>query len=459
MAGLQRPRAPARRGRQRPAAGAAQVLRDLLVQPRRVLHGPRRGHAGVRRRRDRPPARGRPQPGRDDRGDRRGRPRADAPPDRRAGRRAPARPRRARDRDPELRRGRRAPPRGAERALPAPDLPRPHPAGRRARSAVPLHLQPVAVARGAGPRPADRAGDLRAREGAEGDAAALPAGRRRQDLRAAREPDRGAPRHVVPRHGGRRLRRLPGHARRRLHGRRRGRRPAARRRAGAAPAPHGRGRAGRGRRRHEPCAARAARARAGDRGGRAVRGRRVARPEGSDGRRRRLRLLRAALQALVPGHTAAPAARRGRGTRRARRDAQGRHPRPPSLRLVRHVGRAARRAGLVRPQGARDQADRVPHERRLAAGPRADPRLRARQAGGLPRRAQGPLRRAREHRLGARDGGGRRPRRLRAADAQDPRQGAPDRPPRGRRRAPLRPRRDRELSPARPPASTPTSGS
>ena len=60
--------------------------------------------------------------------------------------------------------------------------------------------------------------------------------------------------------------------------------------------------------------------------------------------------------------------------------------------------------------------------RRLAARPGADPRDRARQAGRVPRGAQGALRRAREHRLGARAGGGGRPRRLRPPGAQDPRQ-------------------------------------
>ena len=111
------------------------------------------------------------------------------------------------------------------------------------------------------------------------------------------------------------------------------------------------------------------------------------------------------------------------------------------------LGRAPRRAGRRRPERARDQADRVPHERRLAARAGADPRRRARQAGGLPRGAQGALRRAREHRLGARAGGGGRARRLRPADAQDARQVHPDRPPRGRRRAPLRARRHRQLPP------------
>ena len=55
-------------------------------------------------------------------------------------------------------------------------------------------------------------------------------------------------------------------------------------------------------------------------------------------------------------------------------DAPRRHPRPPSVRLLRDVGRALRRAGRRGPRGAGDQADGVPHERRLAARPRAHPR-------------------------------------------------------------------------------------
>ena len=58
------------------------------------------------------------------------------------------------------------------------------------------------------------------------------------------------------------------------------------------------------------------------------------------------------------------------------------------------LGRALRRAGRQRPARARDQADGLPHQRRLAARAGADPRRRARQAGGLPGRAEGALRRA-----------------------------------------------------------------
>ena len=123
------------------------------------------------------------------------------------------------------------------------------------------------------------------------------------------------------------------------------------------------------------------------------------------------------------------------------------------------VGRALRRAGRQRPGRARDQADRVPHERRLAARAGADPRDRARQAGGLPRGAEGALRRAREHHVGAQARGGGRPRRLRHADAEDARQVPARRAPRGRRRAPLRARRHRQLPRRRRRGSTPTSDS
>ena len=112
---------------------------------------------------------------------------------------------------------------------------------------------------------------------------------------------------------------------------------------------------------------------------------------------------------------------------------QRRPARPPSLRLVRHLGRALRRAGGRRPRRAGDQADRLPHQRRLAAGAVADPRLRTRQAGGLHGRAEGALRRGGQHPLGEVAGGGRRPRRLRHPRPEDAREGDPGRPPRGRR--------------------------
>ena len=125
-------------------------------------------------------------------------------------------------------------------------------------------------------------------------------------------------------------------------------------------------------------------------------------------------LQRAARPASHAGHPAAAARRGRRRRRRVRRDARGRHPRPPPLRLVRDLGRALRRAGGRGPGRARDQADRLPDQRRLAARAVADRGGRARQAGGLHGGAEGALRRAREHPLGEEAGGGGRARRLRA---------------------------------------------
>ena len=53
-----------------------------------------------------------------------------------------------------------------------------------------------------------------------------------------------------------------------------------------------------------------------------------------------------------------------------------------------------------RPAGAGDQDDALPHRRRHAVRPLADPRRRGRQAGRLPGRAQGALRRGAQHPLG-----------------------------------------------------------
>ena len=108
---------------------------------------------------------------------------------------------------------------------------------------------------------------------------------------------------------------LPGHPRRRLHRLRRGRRPAAGGPGRAAPAPLRRGRAARGRRRHEREAARAADRRAAARRPRGLRRRRAARPRRPQRHRRRPRPRRAALPALVAGHAAAPAGG-GRGAGR-----------------------------------------------------------------------------------------------------------------------------------------------
>ena len=103
--------------------------------------------------------------------------------------------------------------------------------------------------------------------------------------------------------------------------------------------------------------------------------------------------------------------------RRDGRHARGRPAGAPPLRLVRGQRGTAGGTGRARPAGAGDQDDRVPHLRRLEAGAAADRGGRAGQAGGLPRGAEGALRRAPQHRLGALARGGGRPRRARPARA------------------------------------------
>ncbi len=69
------------------------------------------------------------------------------------------------------------------------------------------------------------------------------------------------------------------------------------------------------------------------------------------------------LPAVRAGDPPAASRRGGPARRHLRGHARVRRSRPPSLRLVRHVGRALRGAGGRRPGRARDQADRVPNER------------------------------------------------------------------------------------------------
>ena len=89
--------------------------------------------------------------------------------------------------------------------------------------------------------------------------------------------------------------------------------------------------------------------------------------------------------------------------------------------------------------------DRLPHEPRLGARAGADRGGRERQAERLHRRAEGALRRAPQHRVGALARAGRRPRRLRLPRPEDPREDDARDPPRGRRPAALRPHRHRQL--------------
>ena len=180
--------------------------------------------------------------------------------------------------------------------VPRQHLPRADAARRRPGEAVPVHLEPLALARRHAARPRDGPAAPRARQGAGG-AAALPARRRRRrSLRDARGPDRHAPRLALPRHGDRGARGLPRHARRGLRDRGGGRRPALGGRARAAPPPLRRGRARRAReldvRRH----ARTSCSRTCTPTSLRVRRRRAARPC-RPGRARRARPARAALPA------------------------------------------------------------------------------------------------------------------------------------------------------------------
>ena len=116
------------------------------------------------------------------------------------------------------------------------DLPRPDAARGRPRPALPVHLEPLAVARRVRRRPADRRARLRAREGAGGAAR----GSWRSSAAAATSPLEDVIadnlHRAVPRHGVRRARHVPRHARRRLRHLRGDRGPARGRRAGAARA-------------------------------------------------------------------------------------------------------------------------------------------------------------------------------------------------------------------------------
>ena len=249
LAGLQRPGAPARRGRVAAADRAAEVPGDLRHQPRRVLHDPRRRRPRPGRRPDRRPRSRRPDPDRGAGRDPRAGPRAGSP-SRRAvlarwcGRswpstasgssaaRSPARPHEA-----------------IERHFREQIFPVLTPLGVGAGPAVPLHLQPVAEPDRPSARPRRRPGGVRPGQGAQGGPA--PVRRDREGhVHPARGHHRPSPRRAVPGDGDPQPRPLPRHPRRRLRGLRRGRRPAPGGRGRAAPPALRRGRAARGRRGH-----------------------------------------------------------------------------------------------------------------------------------------------------------------------------------------------------------------
>ena len=90
----------------------------------------------------------------------------------------------------------------------------------------------------------------------------------------------------------------------------------------------------------------------------------------------------------------------GQAEQHLRRHPPRRRAPAPPLRLVLHLGAGLPRAGRRRPARAGDQADAVPHQRRLPDRRRPHRRGRRRQAGAGPGRDQGPLRRAGQHHAG-----------------------------------------------------------
>ena len=139
--------------------------------------------------------------------------------------------------------------------------------------------------------------------------------------------------------------------------------------------------------------------------------------------------------------------RAGDAQERVRDAARGRRARAPPVRLVLHERAAVHRAGGQRPEGARDQADAVPHLRRLPDRRRADRRGRGRHTGRGAGGDQGALRRAGEHQVGAHAGEGGRARRVRHGGAQDPLQDRARGAPGGFGHPPLLPHRHRQLQP------------
>ena len=105
------------------------------------------------------------------------------------------------------------------------------------------------------------------------------------------------------------------------------------------------------------------------------------------------------------------------------------HPRPgdhgaPPVRELHQQHRGVHRAGRRRPAGAEHQDDALPGGRRQPDHPQPDPGRRTRRPGRRARRAQGPLRRGDQRRLGEAARARRRPRRLRDGRAEDPLQDA-----------------------------------
>ena len=144
--------------------------------------------------------------------------------------------------------------------------------------------------------------------------------------------------------------------------------------------------------------------------------------------------------------SAAVATRARQGASRAlRRDPPRRLPRSPALRVVCRQLRGLRPSGRSRSRRDRDEDRRLPDERGQPAHPGVDPVRRRRQAERLSGRAEGPLRRAPQHRVVARTRAGGSARRLRLPRPEGSREDDARRPARGRSAPALCARRDREL--------------
>ncbi len=406
MARVQRARARACRGPEPPAARARQVPRHLREQPRRVLHGAGRRPQAAHRHRHRGQGRQRLDAPRGARGHLRQEHGPHAAPGRALPRPDRARARGRGHRGAPLGRGVRGRARPAHVVLQEQGVPGPHAARGRPGAPVPLHLRALAQPRRRRPQPLERHRAVRPRQGAA-DPRALRR-RRPPALRPSRGHHRRAPRRAVPRHGGAAAPHLPRHAQRGPRGRGgRRREPPAGARARAHAPPLRPARPARGHAVDRPPRPRPAdpRARHRQRGGRPDP--RAPRPHRALGRRPAAARRPQAAGLPAPDEPRAHRRRYGVGPRRARGHARPRRAAAPPVRRVLDERAALPRAGRDRPEGPRDQADALPHQRRLADRGRPRGGGRGGQAGPRDRRDQGALRRAGQHRLGAQARAGR----------------------------------------------------